>query len=209
MKSCNVEAGSGSVIQSVVGLFGPNGTQEWDQWIAKTRLTKNAIRLLESVLPTFWFGNKRICTYCGADAESRDHVIPWSFQKTTTRRGLSASGPMTHCCKFCNSFLSNRFFSDFRTRCEFIQHYMNRMAKPIEWHEWQMRKLDYTLRSYVRSEQQLRLWYRLRADWYEGRGFLLNIESLLWEPHLKRGSALFHKPLYDYFWSTINMLELV
>lgn len=116
---------------------------------------------------------------------------------------------MTYACTRCNSFLSNRFFSDFKTRCEFVRDYLNRMARPVTWHGWELAKLDHGLRSYVQKEQRRRLWLRMRADWFEGRDFLLNIEPLLWERHLDRFSDTFHKGLYDYFWSTLNMLKLL
>ena len=164
-------------------------------------------KITDGYIPTFTFGNCGICAYCGDVADSKDHVIPLSYQTDRPKLSRSDSGPMTFACRPCNSFLSNRMFPDFRTRCEFVRDYLNRKSRPVLWSMRELGELDYGLRKLILKERNKRLWIRARADWYEGRDYLLNIEMLLWEPRIDRYSQLFHKATYEYFWSTIILLK--
>lgn len=206
-RSSGAATGRSSAIPVAGGTIGPRDIREWVSRVMGKGLKRRSHSILDSHIPTFWFGSSNVCTYCGDNAQGVDHVIPWSFQKDRPRHHQHASGPMTYACTLCNSFLSNRFFSDFRMRCEFVRDYLDRKARPVIWHNYELEKLDYTVRTYIQKQQKRRLWLRMRADWFEGRDFLLNLEPLLWERHLDRFSGTFHKGLHDYFWSTLNMLK--
>ena len=80
-KSCCVGRGRNSVIPVAGGTTGQDGIREWFNRVMGKRLSRKLHSLIETHIPTFTFGNVGICTYCGDDANTRDHAIPWSFPK--------------------------------------------------------------------------------------------------------------------------------
>ena len=134
----------------------------------------------QSALPTFGFGNPNLCAYCGQLPQSRDHVIPVSYQ-SDRRRNWTEFGPWCWACLDCNSALTNRYFDSFKARCEWAQWRIEAKAKPIDWHKWELERLDRNLRSHIQTEMKKREWLRARADFYGSREFYLNLESLVWQ----------------------------
>lgn len=155
-------------------------------------------------LPTFHFGSGNSCTYCGEPATSRDHVIAVSYQ--TIRKGarFENNGPWCWSCSQCNSSLSNRYFDTFKDRCEWIHWRHEVQAKPINWHEWELKPIGHTLQSGIREEMQKRRRARCRADFYGSRDFYLNIESLTWEIGSLKGEGLGSKFIAAYFSSMLH-----
>lgn len=133
------------------------------------------------ILPSFHFGSPNFCTYCGDDANQRDHIIAVSYQTLAKKHRFSGTGPWCWSCGTCNRWLSNRYFDGFKERCEFIHWRLETKAKPLEWTQAQLERIDYTVRSYVKADMEKRQWWRQRADFYQSRDFYLNLESLVWE----------------------------
>lgn len=160
-------------------------------------------------LPSFFFGNERVCTYCGDPADGIDHIIPFAYQRSGKRTAAFKvqGGPRTGCCKYCNSIKGDRHFLSFDECCRDIRDRLDDEASPVVWSMREIRKLDYTLRTYVEQQRRRRLWLRGRADWYESRNFLLNLESLLWVPFLEKGNLKYDKFLGNYFEYTIAFVK--
>lgn len=155
-------------------------------------------------LPVFYFGNQSKCTYCGDPADTRDHIIPVSYQQTSRKAAFSGCGPMTYACRNCNLTLSNRWFDTFKQRCEWMSWRISQKAAPILWSNHQIQKLDHSLRSYVHQKMMRNKWFRFRADFYESREYILNIENLSWEMQRIEADTIAKAFLFAYFSETLN-----
>lgn len=160
-------------------------------------------------LPAFCFSGQTICAYCGDPATGRDHVIPVSAQHVHRKRVMELNGPWVWACQDCNSALSNRHFDSFKRRCEWAAWRLDSKAAPVQWHHWELKPLDYTLRTYVRNQTKRRLWMRNRADFYGSRGFYLNLEPLFWEYARLGERGLGGKYLLSYFSEFKQDLEIL
>lgn len=143
------------------------------------RWTMSDLQILK--LPSFSFGSPNCCAYCGNKADCRDHVIAVSYQSNSKKHRFSGNGPWVWSCNDCNENLSNRYFDTFGDRCEWNQWRLTAKVKPVEWHTWELKPMDYNLRSHIRAEMEQRKQWQSRADFYGSREFYLNLESLIWE----------------------------
>ena len=162
------------------------------------------------MLPSFKFGSATVCTYCGDTPDAYDHVFCVAG-KTINRKGncREGFGPLTRCCHKCNSALSSKVFNSFYERCAYISAYYNKKAKPVEWSEAQLMELDYKLREHIIKENNKRMWYRWRSDWFQGREFVLNLEPMVLIPELDRSSPKYNEELWAYFKSTISLIKAI
>lgn len=201
-KSFYVEHGRNSVTRVAGGIHGPRGIPEW-------RWTVDELEKL--ILPSFGFGDERDCAYCGDPATQRDHVIAVSYQTIQKRRAKMAVrfGPWCWACSDCNRHLSNRYFDSFKERCEWAHWRLAKKTKPIEWHQWELKNLDYTLRTYIRKQIAKRLWIQQRADWYETRDFYLNLENLIWKLQTMEDTGTGAKLLRSYFSSILTDISRI
>ncbi len=152
-------------------------------------------------LPHFRFGHRGICVYCGDPADTIDHVIPlaWSLGRKKSKR--TPVGPVCPACRDCNSHLASRYFDCFWDRCRWNRDRIEKRALPILWFNHQIQELDYTMRSFVAHQCFVRLWYRIRADWFESPDFLMGVEDLLWQDFSH------HSDMEIYFGSTIREVK--
>lgn len=160
-------------------------------------------------LPYFKFGTPTACTYCGDTPDGIDHVICIASQ-TNLRKGKVATGfgPTTYSCAGCNTvILGAKSFGSFFERCAYVSMRLNRKADPVYWSEQQLSELNYNLRTFIENENRRRLWYRFRADWFQGRDFYLGLESLRWQESLDRTSPKFSTELWDYFKTTVDAVR--
>jgi hypothetical protein len=102
------------------------------------------------------------CTYCGLTADSRDHVVPYSWNRVNTRKnGRQPLKGTVPCCRACNSKLGNKLYHTIEERKAYIAE---TLATPSEvsWDEDELEKLGPSLRSMVEHSliQQERLRYR-------------------------------------------------
>ncbi len=162
-------------------------------------------------LPYFKFGSPTLCTYCGDIPSGKDHIFAVSSQASTRSKSDKVCyGPTTPACATCNSaILGNKGFDSFWDRCSYVALRLEKRAKPIEWSKDQIGELDYKLRMFVEKEQNKRQWWRWRADWFQSRDFVLNLESLISEPCLDPMSPKFSSELFRYFDSTIRFIKAV
>jgi hypothetical protein len=153
-------------------------------------------------LPLFSFGQPQRCTYCGTyDPNGRDHVIPVSMQHVHDEHRWTINGPWTYCCQSCNSILSNHLFDSFLDRCRHVAGRLAERVKPVMWHQWELIRMDYSLRKYIQAQIASRILMHSRADWFESREFYCNIENLKWEFSEKVKPRTF---LYSFFSETVR-----
>lgn|SRR5438128_1757553 len=154
-------------------------------------------------LPHFIIGSINCCVYCGDPANVYDHLIPVSYQQLSRRRFYASRlGPKAWACNSCNQKLSNRLFDTFDLRCRFIRDWLNDQAKPIQWNQKEIAQLvDYKLKTFIHHQRSLRRWLRFRADWYESKDYLLNLESIQWQ------HGALHGPLTFYFAPTLYLIR--
>lgn len=163
-----------------------------------TTAEKRNNRLLEfsGRLPVFSFGEEGTCSYCGDPATGRDHVIAVSFQHCHRRSVWTVNGPWTWCCALCNSFLGNRYFDESTLDADTFKC-LDRKALPILWHFYELRTMDYTLKTLIAKTVAVRRWMRMRADWYGSRDHWLNLENLQWSMgKLRQKEMVFLEPYF-------------
>lgn len=158
--------------------------------------------LRDIALPTFYFGNRNVCTYCGEVPSTEDHVIARSYQTDRRRNTTNPMGPMTYSCTKCNGYLLSKYFDSFLERCACVHSKLTKKAKPILWTKAQLKCLDPSLQQYIAHDSAKRLLLRMRADWFESIDFLLNIEQITWLPEI-RGNGF----LFEYFRSTLGIFS--
>lgn len=157
------------------------------------------------MLPFFIIGCKKLCTYCGDPTTGFDHVFPISGQtlEDKPKERLTRFGPIAHCCQSCNSLIGSKGFETFQDRCSYVAEKLNTRTLAVTWTKTEMKALDYKLQKYVEHEQARRLWMRFRSDWFQSRDYLLNLESLIWEPCLVKTGKRFNQQMHDYFDTTL------
>lgn len=159
-------------------------------------------------LPFFFFGDHRDCTYCGEPASSVDHVICIASQTVKRKSCAKTShGPITPACRDCNNRLGSKMFDTFDLRCEYVHWGLEKEAKPILWHGWEIAKLDPSLMEIVSKERNRRMLMRMRADWFGSRDYLITVENLGFVEELHPGSDSFHEALYEYFKPTLLKIK--
>lgn len=151
-------------------------------------------------LPSFFFGGQTVCTYCGDYADTRDHIVPVDYSAVTR---VGYHGPRTYACRSCNSALGSKYFETFWDRCVAASKTLDRRSAPVLWSQKQIKTLDYSLQRHVQYNRDHSLWLRSRADWFESRDFLLNIEQLPWQPCFDTFSPKYHEQLHSYFATTL------
>lgn len=163
------------------------------------------------VLPYFVIGNSLSCVYCGSDAEAMDHIFPVSLQTANPhpKARKTSFGPVAYCCARCNLKLHNKTFQTFDQRCRWISRVWDIRAKPVYWSNEQIERLDHKLKTFIRQERERRLGFRLRADWYGSRDYLLGIEPLLWQKELDHSHPKASATLIRFFHDTLNLLKLL
>lgn len=160
------------------------------------------------MLPFFRFGNPTTCCYCGDPAVGVDHVFCVASQ-TISRRSSDKRcyGPITFACYDCNSHIGSRAFDTFWERCEFASFRIKTKIKPILWSNQELHGLDYSLKKFVERSIAKRRWIQSRADWFETREFMLNIEDMGWE--LRQGGPVGRDAhnVRSYFSSTLAQVH--
>lgn len=64
------------------------------------------------------------CNYCGEPADTRDHIIPVSYQTnarpTKSARHNPRYGETVPCCRDCNVMLGTKLFPSMEDRCHYV-----------------------------------------------------------------------------------------
>jgi hypothetical protein len=77
-----------------------------------------------------WQGSALECTYCGEYADTKDHVIPvsWNYVK---RKRYCDQGYTVPACRRCNGWLGKAPLFTISARCE---HIVNKLVREVRRH---------------------------------------------------------------------------
>lgn len=99
----------------------------------------------------------QLCTYCGAAADSLDHVVPYSWNHVKKRKGNAGSqgsGEKVWSCRECNSLLGDKPLFTVEQRRDYIRKALSKRAsKTAVWSDEELDELGPSLRSAVEFGQ--------------------------------------------------------
>jgi hypothetical protein len=96
--------------------------------------------------------DQTICTYCGADAECKEHVIPVVYFGQKRRYGTNENW-VVPACDTCNLLAGSNVFFTIPSKAEYIlKRFKQRHAKVLKMPAWtddELKGLDYKLRKMI------------------------------------------------------------
>jgi len=102
------------------------------------------------------------CIYCGMPANTKDHVIPYSYLRNSKRRNNCAPsvGQVVDCCAECNNLLGSKALFSVPERANEIavcleRRYRKELNAPY-WSEEEINELGPSLKKQVKAKQFLR-----------------------------------------------------
>lgn len=111
------------------------------------------------------------CVYCGAPAQSIDHVPPRDARPFIAEFDLLTKFPYVEvdACGECNSALGNRALWTIKERKTFIKQYLkrkySRYLKLPEWEDCEISELGYNLKIEVSRAKAIKGWLLKRINW--------------------------------------------
>lgn len=111
------------------------------------------------------------CVYCGITADTTDHFIPLSFQRTGPRRAgrETQRHNLIPACGECNSIASDLVFSFLGEKRLYIQHRLRKRYKRVlntpTWTEAELREMGPGLRGGIRRNMYAKAITILRLDY--------------------------------------------
>jgi len=122
------------------------------------------------------WGSQNVCYYCGAKADSIDHIIPYSTlrklvaldDKAITKQMISRRVLKVWACRECNSMLKDSLQESLPERKACLKKRLRRRYKRVlalpDWTPDEIEELGYNMRVYVTSSQRFREYIRLRVS---------------------------------------------
>lgn len=112
-------------------------------------------------------GTKYTCAYCGAYADTVDHVVPVSvaaYAYISRSKRIKVS-----CCRECNSIGGNMYFRSIGAKRRYIQEQLKRRYSKYlnlpNWTEQQLEQLGWTMRQSIEQAIRLRELIKERINW--------------------------------------------
>lgn len=102
------------------------------------------------------------CHYCGAPADTKDHIVPISYNYTQRPNNSPGKGGQTvDCCRECNSLLGAKALFSIEERAHEIaecleRRYKKELKAPV-WSEEDLAELGPALRKQIKAKQFLRM----------------------------------------------------
>lgn len=102
------------------------------------------------------------CHYCGAPADTKDHIIPVSYLTNSkpSQRQRHSIGETVDCCRECNSLLGAKAVFTVEERAhEIAERLTRRYSKELKapyWSEEELAELGPTLRDSIVAKQSVR-----------------------------------------------------
>ena len=114
------------------------------------------------------------CIYCGDIAETKDHVIPYSFIGKVDRKKnrspyTNSIGETVDSCLECNMLLSNKMLITVKDRTKYLFEKVKRRYRTLivskDWNQDELDELGYGLKTSVleRIAQKDRIVQRLES----------------------------------------------
>ena len=118
----------------------------------------------------YWMEFKEyICTYCGEPADTKDHVIPVSWNHMSRKNADYSNKKVVPACNQCNLTLGNIAYHTIQTRASYlIQKYMKKYKKLLKspiWTPEEISELGRGLRGKILELQMERRNIQNRLDW--------------------------------------------
>ena len=100
------------------------------------------------------------CHYCGAPANTKDHIIPISYLRNGRPLSCASVGDTVDCCAECNSLLGAKALFSIEERANEIAECLTRRYKkelnaPV-WTDEEINELGPSLQNSIKSKQFLR-----------------------------------------------------
>ena len=102
------------------------------------------------------------CHYCGAPADTKDHIVPISYNYTQRPNNSPAKGGQTvDCCRECNNLLGAKALFSIEERAHEVaecleRRYKKELKAPI-WTDEDLAELGPTLQKQIKAKQFLRM----------------------------------------------------
>lgn len=159
---------------------------------------------LRDFVPSFVFGDRDACTYCGDTPVCLDHVIPLSSYSVKARNSGSAEpGVRTYACESCNLRLGAKVFQSFEERMlhvkELLMKDSRKFSRDASWSDDELAELDYTLQTYVKTRQMAMRLCDEKVQWQGSQGHRQCLATLHDVACLKKDAPLFIEWLAVYF----------
>jgi len=113
------------------------------------------------------------CFYCGEDADTKDHIVPLSYQFSGNRNKVhftrGQEDNLVDCCRECNCIAGNKVFMDVYKKKDYIQEFLKQKYKKVInmpfWSEEQIKELGKGLKKEVKIQQLARKWALNRINY--------------------------------------------
>ena len=101
------------------------------------------------------------CHYCGAPADTKDHIVPISYLRNGRPKSARAIGTTVDCCKECNSLLGAKALFSIPERAHELsecleRRYRKELNAPV-WTDEDLAELGPSLQNQVKAKQYMRL----------------------------------------------------
>ena len=135
---------------------------------------------IQQFIPNILFGQKNVCTYCGQEATTIDHVVPVSFYGVPRNILNNDNGIRTYACQSCNSSLGSRVFLTFKARLTHISsvHKKKSLKTKSKWSEKELVELDFKLQTFIRHRKNVSDTNSNKVSWIGSSRFRRTIKNL-------------------------------
>lgn len=101
------------------------------------------------------------CHYCGAPADTKDHIVPIAYLRNGRPQGSRSVGTTVDCCRECNSLLGAKALFSIEERAYevsecLLRRYKKEINAPV-WTDDELAELQPTLRRQIKAKQFLRM----------------------------------------------------
>lgn len=114
------------------------------------------------------------CVYCGDVADTVDHMVPLSFQRSAGKRFATRAGQnknLVPSCRECNNLAGNKIFDTKQDKKAYIINRLRSKYRKIldmpEWSKEEMEELSPTMQKFITSQMAKRGLLEMRIG-FEG-----------------------------------------
>lgn len=145
--------------------------------------------ILVNWVPSLRIGNWVHCFYCGLEPTTVDHIIPRAFLFVEGDNQGNDRGLTVPACRYCNSSLSDLYFTSMAMRCKYRQKRLQKthweFVRMAPWTANEMKALDVSLRNHVAGRQGRRYRALTQVYWQTKRGFFEMFDTAYREAKLQ------------------------
>jgi len=100
------------------------------------------------------------CIYCGAPADTKDHIIPLTYLYNGRPKNPKGKGETVDCCRECNTLLGAKALFSVAERAEYLANALERRYRKVlkapYWSDEEIEELDGELKQTIKAKQFLR-----------------------------------------------------